>query len=270
MPTAPGSLRYLGYGFLGFSVLSLGTGCIIDRIPNGDLRGAIGLPLILLTFGVLLYAMRQGEQHTWKVLKLRAEGIPVFYSFGRNDVMLMGNSKGWIGYGDLKASESGSFEIESKYQLKLDHLGGKVNFGAVVIENRNQRVACISSQDGTQLFLWQPGSDIRLFLEPFLTQKASSPEIIGIPDIDRWLVLEPARLTKKGLWPTLVVVGLLQIAVVSLARVAELPQVAWIPVGLCVAPMVYLLFETAKRPQPISFGELLERQIIAEDTESLS
>jgi hypothetical protein len=91
-----------------------------------------------------------------------------------------------------------------------------------------------------------------------------------MPEIDHWLVQEPVRLTKRGCWPTIIVVGLLQIGMVFLAKASEMPQFAWIPVGLCVAPLIYFLFESAQRPQPVSFGELLERQVVAENAKPFS
>ena len=260
MPTAPGSLRYLLYGMISFLVLSVISGSIIQQFPTSDSRGAIGLPLIMLSFGSLFYALHHGDQHTWRVLQRDAAGVPVFYSFGRSNTMLLGHSKGWVGYGCLHETEQGGFFIDSKYQLRIDHLGTDVQFGLVLIENRKQQVACVSSSDGNQLFLWQPRRDIRELLAPLLSSDSQRPSnVSGLPAVEEWMVLLPTRFTLKGLWPTLLFVGLIQCGMVYLAKLSEMTQIAWLPVGICVAPMMFFLFEGAGRQRSISFGQYLER-----------
>ena len=271
MFTAPGSLKYLLYGMVGFLLLSGISVTLIQQFPVGDSRVAVGLPLILCTFGVLLYATYRAERHTWDVIKQSRNGVPVFYSFGENNTMLVGHQRGWVGYGVLQPIGTNGFQIDSKHALWLEQVGSGIQFGTVSIDNKVQSVACITSSDGKQLFLWQPKIDIRSVLGHLEESgNQSKTTVTGIPLIEDWPVIRPTRLTTRGVWPTLLVVGILQVGLVYLAKLAELPQLAWTPVGLTVAPMLYFLFECGGRNRSISFGELLERQVVAQDAKSFS
>ncbi|MEI7577522.1 MAG: hypothetical protein WCK51_11550 [Armatimonadota bacterium] len=254
-----------------FIILSLISGFIIQQIPKGDSRGAIGLPLVICTFGALLYALHRGERHTWDVVQSCDEGVPLFYSFGMQNTMLLGQQKGWVGYGCLKQSGTDCFRIDAKHRLLIEHIGTGIEFGSVMIENRVQPVACITSRDGIQLFLWQPGRDIREALAPMLTSENRRQTVLaGIPKIEDWPVVGPTRLTTRGLWPTFAIVCLLQIGMVYLSKLAQMPGIELIPIGLTVAPMIYFLFEGAARQRTMLFGEFLERQVVAHDLERLA
>ncbi len=271
MFAAPGSLKYLLYGLAAFVLVLLVCKLFIDQTPRGEYRLLLGLPVILGMFGPLFYASLRAERHTWDVLERDCDGIPIFYSFGRGDTMLLGTRQGWIGYGCLKTREHNQFTISSKYELEFDLSASCVSFGSFQINNRKEQAACNTSEDGRQLYLWQPNRDISKVLKPLLLERAETHSAIkGIPDIQTWPVLGPTRFTARGLWPTLAIVGLLQVGIVYLAKLVQMPGIEWLPIGLTVAPMIYLLFEGAGRQRTMLFGEFLERQVVAHDPERLA
>lgn len=269
MANAPESVGSFFIALLIFVVLALIGGFALGRLPKGDLRAGLGLVLYCCAMAPLWYGIHRAERYPWKSISASAEGIPVFYSFGKSDIMLIGAKQGYIGYGCLAPQPNGEIGIDSKYPLRIQ--ANRADYAEIRIENKLTQVALITNSDGTQLFLWQPGMNIKDVLESALANLAGTePHVSGLPKFDDWSVFRPVKFTQKGVLPTLVIVVAIQAFVVYLARIAEMPDFGWMPVGLCVAPFVYLLFAGSIKPRITTFAEYLERQVVAENPKSLT